>query len=186
MIENRYMDMVEEEDIETDELIGYFCFDTEDRLHPLHMVVETDRCDEYVGIGDKDIDTHSCLSCKRGAYIKKISNTICRMHAIAGYPITINIFNKYNKDYWQDTPKKDRIYSKSGKSWCRKTTKESSDKLFDSISLMKNRLESRGTDSIPKDEIPQKDRDTLSSLIKSESSMFKHEISSINEIIGIM
>lgn len=79
--------------IEEDELVGYFCFDIDDRLKPLHITKETDRCDEYIGIGNKDLDTHSCLFCKRGAYIKKISNKNCRMHAIKGYQISRNCIN---------------------------------------------------------------------------------------------
>ena len=61
-------------------------------------------------------------------------------------------FDEKNVDEWYSLPEKDRLYSKSGKSFCKKTSKESTDRLFENIEKMKEKLKERGTKYV----IPEK------------------------------
>lgn len=61
-------------------------------------------------------------------------------------------FDEKNKEEWDLVPEKDRLYSKSGKSFCKKTTKQSTDRLFENITKMKEEMKERGTKYV----IPEK------------------------------
>lgn len=61
-------------------------------------------------------------------------------------------FDEKNKEEWYLLPEKDRLYSKSSKSFCRKTSKKSTDRLFENIRKMKEEMKERGTKYV----IPEK------------------------------
>ena len=58
------------------------------------------------------------------------------------------VFDKTNIEYHSQVKEKDRLYSPSGRSFCRKTSKQSADRLFEKLAEMKEDMKTRGTTHI--------------------------------------
>ena len=132
------------------DIIGSFCFKDSNSLIPILLIEEDSVCDEFEPT-PKGVSRY-CVNCKRFAYVENMLTDIRdednkyiihsaphKMVAIKGNPVCKSIFDKHNKKVWPNTPKKERIYTKSGKTWCKKTTKESADKLFVLLESMKHK-----------------------------------------------